>query len=426
MKVLAVSNLYPPNVVGGYEVLCFDVMQALAQRGINVSVLCSDYGTAAANFPDHQVHRDLKLLATPGNIYAPFEADSAQRQKINQHNIDTFSDSVTTLQPDLLFVWNLHFFDVSLLKQIEEVNIPVVYLLTDNWFAAFHNPDFIAQYFSTQVYVSAPQAHAKIKQLLHRCRGLFGTIRQRFRSERPLNGAAIFPSRFMREFYQHAGITFAHDTIIPHGIKKTAGASQKPTSRSGELCNQRELKLLFAGRIVEIKGVHTIIQALPDIIENLPEYAVTLSVVGDSQDQSYTARLHERIESLNLAGHVEFSPSVSESALVDLFNEHDIYLFPSLYEPFSLTLIHALRAGIPTVASRAGGTPEIVIHNQTGLLFDPADADDLAGHVVSLASDPHLRAQLSLKGSEYAQTFTFERMIEKIAEYLFDIEAENK
>lgn len=426
MKVLALSNLYPPNVVGGYEVLCFDVMQGLAQRGVDVSVLCSDYGAAQATISEQEVRRSLKLLATPGNIYVPFEADSTQRQKINQHNIDTFADTLATVKPDLLFVWNLHFFDATLLEQIEEVNIPVVYLLTDNWLAAFHNPDFISRYFSTRVYASACDAHDRKKQFLQRCRGFLLTLSQRFRTVSPLRGAAIFPSRFMRDFYQHAGITFEHHTIIHHGIKKTEKATQEPPSRNGEFLNEGEIKLLFAGRIVEIKGIHTIIESLPSIIENLSEYDVTLSIVGDNQDQNYFEKLQKRIEVLGLSQYVNFSPSVSEAELVNLFNAHDIYLFPSLYEPFSLTLIHALQAGIPTVASRAGGTPEIVVHNQTGLLFDTANPDVLAAHVVTLASDPHLRARLASTGRDCAQTFTFDHMLEKIEKYLFDMATESR
>ena len=70
-----------------------------------------------------------------------------------------------------------------------------------------------------------------------------------------------------------------------------------------------------------------------------------------------------------------FGPPYPDS-LPELFEEHDIYVFPSLYEPFSLTLIHALACGIPTAASRVGGNVEIVRDGVSGVLFkkgDPAD-----------------------------------------------------
>ena len=111
-------------------------------------------------------------------------------------------------------------------------------------------------------------------------------------------------------------------------------------------------------------------------------------------------------------------PPVQETELFKLFQEYDIYLFPSLYEPFSLTLIHALQAGIPTVASDVGGNPEIVFHEQTGLLFRQADAKHLAAQVVKFVHNKNLRVTVSSRAQDHASQFTFNRMINQIESYL--------
>jgi glycosyltransferase involved in cell wall biosynthesis len=121
---------------------------------------------------------------------------------------------------------------------------------------------------------------------------------------------------------------------------------------------------------------------------------------------------------LHLDGMITFRPPVPESDLFDVFQTHDIFLFPSLYEPFSLTLIHAMAAGIPIVASDVGGNREIVFPEKTGLLFPRSDARELAGAVLKLASNAELRRALAAAGRKMAERFTFQTMVEQVEAYL--------
>ena len=109
---------------------------------------------------------------------------------------------------------------------------------------------------------------------------------------------------------------------------------------------------------------------------------------------------------------------VPEAGLPALFAAHDIYLFPSLYEPFSLTLIHALACGIPTIASRAGGNPEIVEDGETGLLFRQGDAAELARAIGRMVREPRLRARVALQGRAAGRRFTFRRMADGMESFL--------
>lgn len=408
MRILALSNLYPPNAVGGYEMLCFEVMQALARRGHEVTVLTSDYGERREDYPDHRVHRRLTLLADGDNIYAPFNPDPARRQAINQGNLEILAEVMADAEPELVFVWNLHFFDPSLPAAVDALAPPAVYLLTDNWLLAARQPEFIADYFATEVF-----AAAGLKPALKRW---WRRLRRLRRPEASFAGRAIFPSRFMAELYRQGGLSFARQAIVYHGI--SAGPPPTVPPAREQLRRPGELNLLFAGRLVEIKGVHTALAALPAIIRALPELRVRLTIVGDDRDRDYRERLHAACGRPELAGVVTFRPPVAEAALPALFDDHDIYLFPSLYEPFSLTLIHALRAGIPTVAAAAGGNPEIVHHRQTGRLFTPGDPRSLADQVVALARDGARRRRLAARAAEHAATYTFERMVDELEKNL--------
>lgn len=409
MKILTISNLYPPNAVGGYEVLCFEVMQALAEKGREITVLTSNYGGKQADFSNQRVLRHLTLLANEENIYLPLNISAEQRNAINQKNLQSFEQTLRDFCPDLIFIWNLHFLDVSLIETIEQSDIKRVYLLSDNWLINFYNSRFMANYFSQVV-------HAPNYSLRSLLRSIRNSLTKFSGAAKVMNGFAIFPSVYMQKLYTDAGFKFAGTQIIYHGV--TSLRTIAPRAERENLVSLDKLRLLFAGRVVDIKGVHTAIEALALIVKALPELEVSLSIVGDARDQLYLSRLKKMIAQLHLENQVYFIPPVPEQGLFALFQDYDIYLFPSLYEPFSLTLIHALQAGIPTVASAAGGNVEIVLPQKTGLLFRQSDAKDLSQQVIKLVNDPGLRVSLGRQAQTYANRFTFDQMIGQIDAHL--------
>lgn len=405
MRILFLSNLYPPNVVGGYEQLCFEMAGALAARGHQIAVLTSDYGGRIAAYPDQQIRRQWKLLVGKSAIYEPFGGSAGEKQAIVAHNVACLEQQVKDFAPDVLFVWNLFFLDASLLQAIRRQGLPTVFLLTDNWMIAFLNSGFWNRYFAEEVLCGG---RTWLQRLRFRAASFFSRRREgRFR----LAGNAIFASRFMQELYRKAGFGFSDSTVIYHGI---SDAPATPWIARDRFCVQGELRLLFAGRVVEIKGVHTAIDALPRIAAQLPGCRIRLTIVGDGSDAPYLQRLQARIRQLGIEGCVRFEAAVTESALPALFAAHDIYLFPSLYEPFSLTLIHALRSGIPTVASDAGGNVEIVFDGETGKVFRRGDARSLADQVLHLVRDDSLRATVAEGGRRVAADYTFSRMVGQV------------
>ena len=409
MNVLFLSNLYPPNVVGGYERLCFDMASALAERSHGVSVLTSNYGGCVADYPGQRIDRSLRLLADERDIYRSFSATDAERREICAHNAAVLRRKLAEINPDVLFVWNLFFFDRSLLQEIQAAGCRTVFLLTDNWLISFLKPEFWQRYFTERI-LSSPSwtaiVRTVLKRLLTRAHG------------KDLRCRAVFPSRFMRGLYAQAGFRFQETVVIPHGVTLLPHEDKAYRDRMAPVENGR-LKLLFAGRVVEMKGVHTILEALPEIFRGLPEMDVQLTVLGDCQDGQYLKQLNETLHRSGLDEKVEFLPPVLESDLFGLFQNYDIYIFPSLYEPFSLTLIHALESGIPVIASDVGGNNEIVFPGRTGLLFAKGNARSLARAVIDLAANPPLRCSVSMEARILARQFTFQTMIQKIEAYLW-------
>lgn len=414
MKILFLSNLYPPNVVGGYERLCFEIASGLSSRGWQIFVLTSDFGKQVQDFPGQIVERTLKLLANEKDIYQPATYSPEQRAKISKNNIEILQQTVQQVQPDVIFAWNLYFFDSLFLDALKQLNCPIVYLITDNWLIAMLNSPYIQEFFANTIIKKS------LGKLLYRKvrRWFYDFGKPRFY----LPGHAIFASCFMRELYRDARFSFTSSSVIYHGIRLIDNPNNSFLDRT-KLVNFGELNLLIAGRIVELKGVHTAIDALPLIKQAFPEIKVCLTILGDDRDQEYLERINNQINHISELDQVEvvFSKPVPEKELINLFHQYDIFLFPSLYEPFSLTLIHALGAGIPTIASDAGGNPEIVKHLSTGLLFPKGNERKLADAIIYLANNNELRALLSEKSRSITPYYSFERMLKEIEQLLENI-----
>lgn len=410
MKILFISNLYPPNAVGGYERLCFDMAEALAAKNHGISVLTSCYGGRSEHYPGQHVDRSLQLLADATDIYKAYTASEDQKDAVNAHNAAVLERKLAEVRPDILFVWNLFFLDRSFLQVIQAAGCRSVFLLTDNWLILFLRPGSWYRYYHGDVLSSRSRTAA--------IRAGLGWLQARIRRKNlPVHGEAIFPSRFMQALYGGAGFRFRRTALIPHGVRLMQHENGEFRDRTA-MVEKGWMHLLFAGRIVEMKGVHTILEALPEVIRELPKTRIRLTVLGEARDKQYVKKIEAMIQRLHLDGKIAFQPPVQESDLFGVFQAHDIFLFPSLYEPFSLTLIHALASGIPVVASDVGGNKEIVLPGRTGLLFSRGNPRSLALAVLDLAGKPNLRRAVSVEARKTAQEFTFQRMVQQVEAYL--------
>lgn len=401
MKVMFVSNLYPPNAVGGYEELCWEVASRFVSLGHSVSVVTSAHGGEVASWPDQEVHQVLQLLIGK-SVYHSFDGPRFRRATIHAQNTQAMTEAVKRIKPDIIFCWNLFALDAAFFDWFRACELPVVVMLTDNWLASMLNSEFVSEFFRQSVNGDVQEAHL----LKNEC----------FASAVPANVTAIFGSHFMREFYVAAGVSFQNDVVIHNGVNLRKDSAAPRTFQS--LPAGSRVSLLFAGRVVDIKGAHTAVEALCHLRAQRPEIDWHLDLVGDARDVKYSQRLRELAAKKDSLDKLHFLGRVTPDALPEMFASHDIYLFPSLYEPFSLTLIHALSSGIPTVASRVGGNPEIVRDGETGLLFVKSDSKGLAAAVLRLTDDVALAERISKKGMIEAQRYSTERMIAEMETHL--------
>lgn len=163
-------------------------------------------------------------------------------------------------------------------------------------------------------------------------------------------------------------------------------------------------KLLFFGGWEWRKGTRYLIDAFSRIAGECP--GVTLSLVGTGEGEakiksSFPGILHERIHVI---------PRVSAENVPKIYAEHDIFVFPSLFESMSLVVPEAMASGMPIVTTRACGMQDIIEDWVTGLLVSPRDADALARQVIILLNDSSLCERLGRAAQRKAKEITWDRI----------------
>jgi len=142
------------------------------------------------------------------------------------------------------------------------------------------------------------------------------------------------------------------------------------------------------GRMVPIKDHLTLLRAARQLVSSNVDVHVLL--VGSGSEQSRLEKfVHDSVE---MSGRVSFLGS--RGSVGELLQAMDVFVLPSICEGFSNTLLEAMASGLPTVATRVGGNPEVVDEGHSGWLFSPGDYKELAGQLEVLAARRDLRAQL--------------------------------
>ena len=156
--------------------------------------------------------------------------------------------------------------------------------------------------------------------------------------------------------------------------------------------------LLYVGQVVRHKGVETLVDALPIILDAFP--GTRLRFVGkidrsDSGTPSMSDHLRQRLREAGVSeGVVEFVGPVDRTVLPHAYRHAAVCVVPSLWESFGYSCLEAMACGCAVVASAVGGLPEIVTDQVDGLLVPPGHPEALATAVIRLLSDPLLRLQL--------------------------------
>jgi len=193
------------------------------------------------------------------------------------------------------------------------------------------------------------------------------------------------------------GLTVIHNGVDPHTFPVA------PT-RPGD----RPFTVLFMGRLTEEKGVLVLLAAAEELGVRS---GIRLLIAGDGPLRGMVVERAGRSRGLTYLGQVE--------DVIAAYHGADLVVMPSLSEGLPMTALECMACGLPLVASRVGGLPEVLLDGETGLLVPPGDADALRVAIETLAADPSRAVRMGRSGrARIAEAYTEERMLrELVARY---------
>lgn len=160
---------------------------------------------------------------------------------------------------------------------------------------------------------------------------------------------------------------------------------------AGDLRRNRRAALLCVGNWVARKGLLELLTA----VAALPADAATLHLVGrDDVEPRYAARVHARLAKPDLAGRVVVHGPLGRAQVDTLYHGADVFVLPSVREPYGTAYGEAMAAGLPVVGWRAGNLPHLATDGQEGVVLPPGDVAQLTSALRRLTEDESYRRRL--------------------------------
>jgi len=405
MRLLFLTNFYPPVSRGGYEQWCQEVTDGLRARDHDVLVLTSTHGRKSLSQPDPDwVKRELNLEMEFASLRNAIDFFTSRSQR-EQENLANLRKVIDQHKPDVILVWGMWNFSRSLPALAEKL-MPdnVIYYIGDYWttlpnqFENYWNasprnfvtglPKLILKPVAKRILADEEHPNLELKHML-------------------------FPSAFMRDELKRKGVSSSNTKII-HGAVDTSLYIGQYNEEQNDATS-----LLYIGRLSREKGVHTAIEAIGQLVYEHGLDKIKLTIIGDG-DADYVECLHHLVSEKQLASYIDFMPAQPKEALPTLYHQSDIFLFTSIWaEPFGRVIVEAMASGLAIIGTPVGGAAEILVENENALLFTPNDPSSLSIQLKRLIESPELRRRLTQSGRDIAaKKFDIRRMTEEIESYL--------
>lgn len=404
MKILFLSNMYPPHVIGGYEALCEEAVDGLAKRGHQVSVLTSTYGYEG-EVTEGNIHR---LLSLEGDLQFYKMKDAWTYPQRRRRNLEHLRRLIAAEKPDIVFIWGMWNLSKGLALEAERLmGERVVYYLANPWpiEANMHQQFWDAPAKSFVKTIGKKLVRIPARVVL---REEWEMVPLRF-EHAPCCSAA------QRDQLLEAGVPLKNAPVIYEGVdlrNYLVQADKRTYEKNGVM------SLVFVGILAEHKGVHTTIEALSQLSAE-ERKCIRLTILGKGHSQ-YEERLQTLVSQHQLSDLITFHAPIPRPELPEFMGGFDVLLLPSIWaEPLARIMQEGLACGMVVVGSANGGTAETIVHGENGLLFEAGDAIDLSTQIKRLLEDPSLRRTLAVSGRKTAEErFDINKMVEELETYL--------
>lgn len=372
MKILMVNKFLYPN--GGSETYMFKLGEYLTSIGHAVEYFGMEHnercvGNSAdcytENMDFHNAGRLKKIKLSVKTIYS-----KEARKKIGKV-IDKF-------KPDIIHLNNINFqLTPSIIYEIKKHNIPIVQTVHDVQMACPNHKMYIEEQECTcdkcldGKYINCIKNRCLHNSAMKSVIAAAESYYYHRKNTYNLVDCYICPSQFMANTITRAGIDASRISVIHNFCEKHITLPQKDISKK---------YVLYFGRLSKEKGVHTLVE----VCRELSDIRFVFAGTGPLED------LCKKVKNIDLVGFK------SGDELKALVRNAMFSVCPSeWYENCSMSIIESLSLGTAVIGSSIGGTPELIIPGETGMIFEAGNKNDLKKAILSLYSNPDVTGVMS-------------------------------
>jgi glycosyltransferase involved in cell wall biosynthesis len=211
-------------------------------------------------------------------------------------------------------------------------------------------------------------------------------------------------------------------TVIRNGIDPAPfGKKAAPGKLHYELGVPPNTPLIAVlSRVSPIKGLEYFLDAAAVVSAKIPDARFLIVGKADTRDAGYQRQLEAHANRLGLSRRVVFTGLRMD--VPELLDDVSVSVLPSLSEGLSNVLLESMAAGVPVVATRVGGSPEVVEDGVTGLLVPPRDADGLARAILRFQEDREMAARVGQAGrARVVERFSIADMVRRTEQLYADL-----
>jgi glycosyltransferase involved in cell wall biosynthesis len=370
MRLLVITNLYPPQELGGYGRSMADFVGGLQRRGHQVQVVCSDATylgpPAGTGESGEAIHRCLQLKGSfQGGVSLMEEPLSLEA--INRHNNHCLLRLLSAGPWDGILLGNIDLLGPELLGPLLQSGRPVVHHV------GFMLPPYEPRHYprlGRYTLVAASQA---------------------VRASLAANGLPV----------AQAPVVYPGARVELFGPAATGHRALQVGQPLGSTSNP--LRVAFAGLLMGSKGAHTLVEALIQLHRD--GIAVQALMAGAAFQPGYREILEKQLQQAGLADVVRFVGQLTRPQLARMLALHQVGVFPSIFpEAFGIVGAEIQASGLALVSSGVGGAAELVDDGVSGLLFEAGNALSLQRALRRLVDEPGLLERLAQAGETRCRT----------------------
>lgn len=226
-------------------------------------------------------------------------------------------------------------------------------------------------------------------------------------------------SRYNRRQLEEMGFDLAKIVDHPVGIdiekfKYSASGAPRPDG---------EIRIISIARLVKEKGLEYAIKAIAILAAKNPGLKIKYEIIGEGN-------LREKLQALaaeeGLSDTITFTGGMDQDYISSRLAESDIFLLSSVEEALSVALMEALASGLPAVATKVGGVPEVVKEDESGYLVQPGDPEAMAEKLDILVKNPGMRREMGMAGRKSVEEkYDIRKLNERLVELYRSLLAED-